>query len=515
MKRVLILLLLLFGAFVLSACDKETPIPTPEPTIFDIEQVPFQNTTVKLSEAPYSEFSAFGLNKSMDLTQRGNVIFAFESAVSTAERAACIQTTELILNRIGIAQPLQICVYAKDGYAATFVDSGTIYTHIQNWNAPEYICTLLQGLLGEYCHYGAVSGYANYLCNELWGDSLPVCGEGWQFASDADLLDLNLLCFRPAFYDGKDIKAAKRLANTFASRQIGTMGEAAFLELLEQSGTLDGIGEFCGVLSEFYHSLGLDHDPSQILYRPGGQTYDYIVKTPYAVMYIQKDWVDKNMDLCPYTYEGFLHENYPDTKQYFTRSVQDMAQYQQLFDLGPYNNDLAICFSNTAARDSSYSVRTHSICLQNTGSLMNNYVHALTWDYCIPQTWAHIGGAYYYSSYYDYYGIAMRTVDYNSSSRKCFLELRENLGRDMDMATDFLEVFHVFAYACSFDDPNDGNGYIAGASFIGYLITCYGEERVIEILFKTHDFGEASYEELVVDWQNFLEDNYTGYTKIK
>lgn len=83
------------------------------------------------------------------------------------------------------------------------------------------------------------------------------------------------------------------------------------------------------------------------------------------------------------------------------------------------------------------------------------------------------------------------------------------------MNTDFAEVYHLIAYCYNLDDPNDGKGYIAGASFIDYLISRFGEEKVIEIICATHDFGSYSYEELVADWQDFLLENYGGYTKIR
>lgn len=515
MRKRALLLLILCMVLLLTACVKEDTPPVPEPTIFDIGEVAFTNTSTVFSEAPHSSFGAFGLNKNLDLAQYKGTTYAFDPAISQEDRAACIETTQTILNRIGTNIPLQVQVYTTDTYSDTFIENGVVYTHLQDWTAPEYVCTLLQGLFGEYCSYGAALGYANYLRRELYSEEISLLSADWSLNADPDLLDLNILCFRATFFDGKDIKTAKKVANTFVSEYIAAHGEKEFQTLLAQSGATGGIAEFNGALSDFYASRNIDYTPSQILYRQGGCTYDYIVKTEFATMYIQKDWVDMNMDLCPYTYEGFLHENYPDTKEYFTRNTQDMARYQQLFGLAPYNNDLAICFSNSAARDSNYSPTAHAICLQNTGSLMSTYFRALTWGYNISETWAYTGGAYYFSCYYDYYGNAMLSADYNSSSRNCFLELRENLGRDIDMATDFPEVCHVFAWACSFDDPNDGSGYVAGASFIGYLISRFGEEQVIEILFQSHDFGEFTYEELVADWQTFLKDNYSGYTKIK
>jgi len=98
---------------------------------------------------------------------------------------------------------------------------------------------------------------------------------------------------------------------------------------------------------------------------------------------------------------------------------------------------------------------------------------------------------------------------------KYILEYKNNLGRNIDMSTDYPELFHLMTYCNSFDDPNDGSGYVAGASFIDYLISRFGEEKVLDIICVTHDFGEYRYEELVTEWQTFLEKNYSQYSKIK
>ena len=65
------------------------------------------------------------------------------------------------------------------------------------------------------------------------------------------------------------------------------------------------------------------------------------------------------------------------------------------------------------------------------------------------------------------------------------------------------------------DDPNDGGGYAPGASFIGYLISRFGEEKVIDILLKSHDFGEYTYEEMVSDWNTYINETYGEYTRSK
>lgn len=152
---------------------------------------------------------------------------------------------------------------------------------------------------------------------------------------------------------------------------------------------------------------------------------------------------------------------------------------------------------------------------QNTASLCYEYIHSLTNEHNIIEPRSGEGFARYFSYYYNYYRNAMSTVDYNTTELKYILEHKNNLGRNIDMSTDYHELFHLMAYCNSFDDPNDGDGYVAGASFIDYLISRFGEEKVLDIICVTHDFGEYRYEELVTEWQTFLEENYSQYSKIK
>jgi len=355
--------------------------------------------------------------------------------------------------------------------------------------------------LGDYCHYGMLYGYATHLNSELFGITVPVYSDAVQ--SNSNFLDLNLLCFRPEFISSHDIELAKQMSNTFAHEYIENHGEEEFLKLVKKSGSTEGMAEFQKALSDFYFSKGINYTPTEILYRPGGRGYDYIVKCPYAVMYIEKDWVDRNKDMCPYTYDNFLHENYDDVKQYFTVNIDEFEQFRELFGLYPYNDDLNIYFTNHPNIDSRYLASTHSIATQNTASLGHEYIHSLTYDHNIMEYWAIEGFARYFSYYYNYYGNAMSTADYNTIDWKYILEYKANLGRDIDMNTDYAGIYHLMTWCNSYDDPNDGKGYVAGASFIDYLISRLGEEKTLEIICVTHDFGEHSYEELVADWQVF------------
>ncbi len=505
--------------FLLAGCGMQSDSLVP-PTTINMDNIPFHKATVDLLEAEGGFGAVYGMSKEMEIAQYDGVTYAFEPSIPMEERQQCIQKTKAILDRIGTGQSIRINIYTKASYGYTFVNQAVVYTHVQDWQSVDYTCAVLYGLFGEYCNYGMIRGYANYLLTENNGTPLDVLSGSWGYDGNMDALDLTLLCFRSAFVEEENIVSIQRIANTFVNQYIKEKGVYAFQILLRNSGNVENVDLFVQELAQFYASNGVDHTPTNILYRLGGKGYNYIVKCPYAVMYIEEDWFDANKDLCPYTYDNFLHENYTDVRQFFTINVKQMEQYQELFALESYNHDLDIFFTNhSGVKYSHYNGIAHAICLYNTASLMHEYIHALTFGSYMLEAWAVEGFARYYSYRYDYYGVAMSTVDYNSAPEttkyQYIHDYKCKIDRDIDMARDFAELQHITAYVNGFDDPNDGDGYTAGASFIDYLIFRFGEEKVIEIICKTHDFGEYTYEELVADWNAFLQENYFDYHKIR
>lgn len=519
------MLLFFVCCILLTACvahgdfsTSSTSVPSSSSSIsIDFNNISFSQATVDLFEAQNGLGSNYSAIKTVEMTEYNGTTYAFEPHISLEDRWACMESTEAILSRLPSVSHLQINIYGVDSYGFTFIDTGVVNTYAQDWSGVDYTTAVLYGVFGEYCNYGMIYGYANYLLAEIYGAPLDVLDGSCNYAGNTEVLDLTLLCFRSEFVDEESITSIRKIANTFVADYIGNYGETAFLELLGSSGDVGTVDSFAQTLSAYYANQGIDHTPTTILYRLGGKSYDYIVKCPYAVMYIEKDWTDANKDLCPYTYDNFLHENYSDTKQFFTINIRQMEQHQDLYALDSYNHNLKIYFTNY--QYSYYNGIRHSIGLANTASFVHEYIHALTLASSMNEDWARDGFARYFSYRYDYYGIAMSTVDYNSvpdiPQYHWIHEYKQNIGRDIDMETDFAELQHIATYVNGYDDPNDGGGYTAGASFVAYLISRFGEEKLIEIVCKTHDFGEYTYGELVADWQSFLSENYALYTRVK
>ena len=488
------------------------------PTI-DINELDFNQQRITLIESKNALGSSLGLTKDMEVVELDSTSYAFETNISLLDREECIQVTEELLDKIGLDYNIHINIFSTKTYDCNFVDEGSIFTYLQDWKSPDYVSTLLLGIFGEYCNYGLIYGYANYLCHNVFDTPIEIYSNVENYNGDLNALDLNLICFRPEFFSEFDIESIKQISNTFVTEFIQDKGIESFHKLLQNSGDTQNVVVFTNTMTEFYASKDINYIPSNILYRLGGRSYDYIVKCEYATMYIEKDWYDGNKDLCPYTYDGFLHQNYEDTRKFFSINIKQMEQYQSLFSLDTYNNDLSIYFTNHYDKMSVYEISKHAISVMNTGSFMHEYIHALTANCIIPEKWAGEGFARYFGYRYDYYGNAMNNVDYNSvpeTNRFLYIhEYKQNVGRDIDITKDFEELQHITTYVYGCDDPNDAGGYAPGASFIGYLISRFGEKEVIEIICETHDFGETTFDELVSDWLLFINENYSEYTKYK
>lgn len=523
MKKPAVFLLIFSIFLLLCGCGTEEVPQQTQPVEPDLSSLAFVKERVMLCEATDGIGAPYVLNKDLETTHLDGTTYAFESYVSMEDRLACIETTNALLDRIGAGKAIQVNIYTKQTYNAAFVQDGAVYTKAQDWKSPEYTQQVLYALFGEYANHGLIRGYAVYLGSELYPAACAMLEDGAALPQDLSILDLNLLCFREGFVPADQIAIADEMANSFVAEYISANGEPALQSLIKASADLDAISQFTDALAAFYAARGVSYTPSELLFRLGGKGYAYIVKNPYCEMYIENGWYDAAKDLCPYTYDGFLLTNLSDTMQFFIINTRQMGQYQELFGLEDYNNDLRVFFLTKehyhGVTNSAYIQGPHAIALQATSSFMHEYIHSLTYNACMKEAWAGEGSAQYYSYYYDYYANAMNDVDFqNALEQREYLflkEYQENLGRNIETDTDFREVQHLTVYAFEHDDPNDGGGYAPGASFIAYLISRFGEETVIEILFKTHDFGAFTYEELVSDWQSFVQQTYASYTKSK
>lgn len=502
MKKSLALILLLCILLGLSSCGSS---PAPE--------LIYNKQSIALSE-PNDTFSR---KDDMELTSVDGVTYAFEEEILPEDRTDCIEKTQSILKRIGYNKEIHVYIYTESTYDSTYISGGSVYTHVQPWESPEYISYLLSGLFGEYCNYGAVYGYADYICRQINKSAADENGFSLE-GGDYSALDLNILCFNQDFVSQKDIDNSKKVSAAFVSDYIDAHGIDKFHKLLISSGTVEGADIFSRELSQFYAKNNIDYLPSTVLYALGGHSYDYIAKCRYAEFYIENGWYDENNKLNLLTYENFLHQNYADVKKFFEINSEQMGKYQLLLGFEEYNNDLKVYFSNSKrlSQYSFYQRGKHSIYLMNVDSLMHEYIHSVTVENNPSDSgWSVEGAARYFSYKYDYYGIAMLNADYNkpSSGKETLYvqEYKEKIGRDINMETDFTEIENIAVYSRSYYDPNCS--YVAGSSFVAYMVSQLGEDEVIDMIFSEQGVEQSMYEEMVDDWTSYIKANYGDYSK--
>lgn len=493
-KPALIIVALLAMLLTSCAIDPDTP---PERN-YGIADITYSEPTAQY---------AFRLN--MDATETESAKYFFEACIDNAERESCIETTEKILStQASKAAVPEIYIFSRERFGDKSISDHKLYCSVQDWKTVEYVTDVLLAVYGESAHYGTAFGYANFLSkSHQWS------GFDGKFVnpSVSDTLDLNYLCFNESFTASNDVTAAKEIACAFAEAYITQNGEQKLQKLLASpSASIEA-------LAAYYQENGVSYAPSAVQYGCGGKKYDYLVYSDYGTFYIGKDWVDMCAESNPLITDGFLHSDYSNTKAFFETNLHQMKQYQDLFDLDGYNNDLDIVFSNqtSASQCSYYQTVIHRIYLYNVDSLMHEYIHSLTTTNTSMANWQVEGFARYFSYYYDFYGIPFLNQDYNNTpdtpTTKYVHEYLAAINRPIDMAKDYCELENVAVYYFGFTNPNEN--YLTGSSFVQYLVKQYGEETVINSVYGDGEPLPKTYWELVRGWNAYIESEYQGYSK--
>ena len=464
------------------------------------------------TEVTYSEPHAqTGFRINMDSTETELAKYFFESTIDVPEREACIEVTEAVLSTQAPVNTIpEIYIFSQDRYDCKWISNHKLYSTLQAWKSAEYIADVLLVAYGETAHYGTAFGYAAYLAKSYHWNSYD-----GKFSNPSvwDIMDLNYLCFDEAFATSDDVAAAKGIACAFVESYISQHGQQPLQQLLASD------ADAINALAAYYKDSGVSYTPSAVQYGYGGKKYDYLVYSDCGTFYIANDWVDMNAEYNPLITEGFLHANYADTKAFFETNLKQMKQYQDLFNLDYYNHDLDIVFTKPmdASKCSFYQSVIHRIYLYNVDSLMHEYIHALTMPTSSMQNWKCEGFARYFSYYYDFYGMPFLNQDYNNCPNtpelKYIHEYLATINRPIDMEKDYCELENVAVHYFNFTNPNAN--YLAGSSFVQYLVKQYGEEAVINSIYGNGDSLPKTYAELVKAWNEFIESTYVGYSKYK
>ena len=480
----------------------------------------YEKITVSYSEA----VEGFSFRKDMEKTQTDYAVYYFDASIDKRERNACIETTDRMLSCIDAARSdPEIVVLEEEFYDGVSVSGNRLYLPPQPWDSVDYLAKVLLAGYGEWGNYGLAYGYADYLCQKAGLDNGEIDSAvqdtgSLLTVSAPELYDLNLLCFDEKFVLPEDVEASKNNARLLVEDYLSSHSEAEFVELLSASGTEEGMEQAKEAMEAIYAEKGVECDLTEIRYQLGGVAFDYGAACQYARFYIMKDWQDETWEDNPMVPERFLHEDYEEVREFFECNSRQMRQYQEFFDFDSYNNDLPILFTNNTeirgAGVSYYLCDKHTIHVKSVVDLMHEYIHSVTYGHIEWDTlWKIEGLANYFSIQYNLYTYDYLNNSWNGDSMKWVQEYIAAIGRPIDIQTDSHELSNILVHARGYKDPNSSYG--AGASFIGYLVEQYGEQAVIAYLCDDNEYNAEwgkSYEELVQDWNQYIEENYSQYS---
>lgn len=526
--------LILLSVAAMTACEKQNNSDIIEEntdisTEYIWEEKDYSGLVYNSSYLTYpDEFRIHAVTDKLELAKVGNRQYGFEPGILQEDREVCIEATEVMLGRIGFDGELNIYIYTEDKLNSSYYvderdgEENSLYAYISDWKSPDYVTGLLLSVYGKYSNYGVAHGYADYLCRSVWKNT-PDSGAP-VFDARYNCYDLNLLCFDEDFVTVAEKSEAEAVSDAFVLDYIDKNGEMALRDLLGKSGHPDTCGEFNEELEKWYSDNGLTliNPLSKVLYTYGGYSYQYIAYNGYAVFYMDRDWQDISYERNPLVTENFLHEDYAETKKFYEINTEQMRQYKELFDLESDVMDVPVVISNrNVSHSGSTAMSTQGrgkIFLRNVSSLPHEYIHAICTPTSLTFSWAIEGWARAYDMRYNHYAYDFLSEDYNygisAEQPFCFAEFIERNGRLINVQTDYRDLHNLVTYAGNHYDPN--YSYESGASFIYYLCDTYGERKVIDYVCDNHDLTtltDKTYDELVEDWKNYIEDKYSEYSK--
>lgn len=498
----------LFVFFCFSGCagdDESVPVVSDDVSEYRLPDISYVSTEIYYSEPA----DTLTMRIDMDMTVLNNITFYFEEEIPNTDRERCIGYTTAVFGKLNVYKEVQIYVFEETTFDCSFVSDGAIYTCVNNIDKPTFFEDLLLAVFGEYCNYGMVCGYAEYLIDELLDFKIPY--EAPTFDKDWQYYDLNLLCFDLSFTNSEDMLKARSIACDFVYGYISEYGANAFHKLLASSGSLSESGEARNALLDYYAKNGISPVLSDILYCKGGASYQYYAACEYAVFYVSYGWKDRLQERAPSAYDGFLNFDYQRTREYFEITVNEFESYRTLLGLESYKEGLGIFFAD---KNSYYYEKTHSINMQSHANLMYTYILSLVSERDMD-FWKSRGLAAVLNLKYDIYGVRTLNEYYknrgNGSYWKFANAFVEKTGRDIDVSTDMGQLQDLYVYFSKNYDLDNGD---SAASFTNYLVSVFGEDKTVSYLLGNIELSELtdkSLDTLIGEWKNYINTEYKIY----
>lgn len=502
-KSIAILVAMLTVLLLFSACN------TPEPVQVEIPSLVYEDSTKSYRVAEqYNPNILFG-EKTKDYESKYG-LYHFDADVAETERDKCVYYSDQMLSRLGLEEKPEILAMAD--YEGAWKDGDFFYIGVGDFASADYGARLITLACGGYANFGTAYGYAAYILGQEPNEPPAL--------TDSPARDLNWLCFREEFVSAEEIETNKSAACAFVWDCIAENGEAAFVELLKQSGAPETVAAFNTVLSGWYAKNGLEYAPSEVLYGIGGEHHDYLVLHTYATMYMAKTW--KNG--WPTQDETFLHESYETVKYFFELSAMQMETLQAELGFDVEYAPITVEFLAEPGISKAYPYHAE-MDIGSVEDLCHEYTHYLNsrhmrkgytqyqWlDEDLTEYLAiHVPNPYYFE-----------LLEYaKENGFKTEASLKSDYDEVYKAATagveDPLELWRIrwdlYAYYfADYDLTMSWSNSYGLHSFPAYLIDTLGYETLYNYGYQTDEEpAELDLEQLRKDWIAYLEETYGEY----
>ena len=441
--------------------------------------------------------------------------YLFDTAFSDAQRDAYVFFGDNYISKFTPDTKPEVFIL-KD-YEGAWISGDTLYLGAEP-DSLDYGAKLITLLCGGYANYGAAYGYAEHIAVEC----------GWEEKQqDLSVLtehaarDLNWLCFYEQFVPRDEIRINQTAAACFAEAYIQKNGEAAYRQLLLDSGAPDTAERFSNALGAWYAENGLSWTPGTLLYGMGGAYHEYIVQSVYAEFRMPRDW-DNDWTSALTEDPDFLHRSYEEIKYCFEINVYQMGLLQEELGFDSYDNDLNVRFTEVALSNTDIYHRT--IHLNSVEDLPILYVYWLTGNPMRDRHQPFIGHnldagmAHYVSLKVSnvYKEAMLHYCAENGWKPEMYTQgdWNDYYTQMLEGETDPMTIqrtrfdFGAYYFEDYYSDPGMGNA----TSFPWYLIEKYGYETMLDYIYiRENDPIELDLLAERKAWIQWLETKYADY----
>ena len=459
----------------------------------------------------------------------GNVTYYFAAGISQENAEQYVSDTNgLILHieeELGITNRNYKIYVCDQAYVPT-VEGGILYTTYSQTNTVDYVHGIVRLICGNRMNYGLSYGYAASFGEECGFD---VNTDGLVFAlklreTNPTYLDMNYACFNEHYVAREDIEKLQVIAT-------------AYYAYLEEHEMTDVIRKYSPkkhreYFNAFLKANGVEaydnaHMDDTFVYA-GGNGTELIWEDAYATYYLEKGFEPSFLHKLLFE-EDMLNSGYENLREIiinYRKQLKFMYDKFSAYDGNIQPVQIAFTESGNYTKGHAGRLGEEYIEVYSLANLQQMYIIDWVDANCVSDSWLESCVCQYYIFY-------PGNTDANYMSRmmqvvyeKCMADpagdpeqyafyraVEEHLGRMLDYSNREESIYELHAEVMNMgltSMPQDNDNSMVKVSFAFYLTSLVGEETAIKAMLSgdaESAFGK-SWDELVVDWENYLRTEF-------